>query len=86
LVLAESFTLSIIGSVDFGHSRLLEVMATKFETELTVLPRDIDVNGHVHHSVYLDYLLAARFDHADGEISEDGLHLVCPEESAGENI
>lgn len=37
-------------------------MATRFETEITVLPRDIDVNGHVHHSVYLDYLLAARFD------------------------
>ena len=37
-------------------------MATQFETEITVLPRDIDINGHVHHSVYLDYLLAARFD------------------------
>ena len=37
-------------------------MATLFETEITVLPRDIDVNGHVHHSVYLDYLLAARYD------------------------
>lgn len=37
-------------------------MLSKFETEITVLPRDIDVNGHVHHSVYMDYLLAARFD------------------------
>lgn len=34
----------------------------KFETEITVQPRDIDINGHVHHSIYLDYLLAARFD------------------------
>jgi len=37
-------------------------MAAKFKTEIAVLPRDIDINGHVHHSVYLDYLLAARFD------------------------
>lgn len=35
---------------------------TKFETEITVQPRDIDINGHVHHSVYLDYLLTARYD------------------------
>lgn len=35
---------------------------TRFETEITVQPRDIDINGHVHHSVYLDYLLTARFD------------------------
>ena len=37
-------------------------MATVFETELPILPRDIDVNGHVHHTVYLDFLLAARYD------------------------
>jgi acyl-CoA thioester hydrolase/thioesterase-3 len=37
----------------------------RFETELPVIPRDIDVNGHVHHSVYFDYLLAARFDQMD---------------------
>ena len=35
---------------------------TKFETEIAVQPRDVDVNGHVHHSIYLDYLLAARYD------------------------
>jgi len=34
----------------------------QYETELPILPRDVDVNGHVHHTVYLDYLLAARFD------------------------
>ncbi|MBN2414298.1 acyl-CoA thioesterase [bacterium] len=34
----------------------------KFETEIPVQPRDIDINGHVHHSIYLDYLLTARFD------------------------
>ncbi|MCD6116637.1 acyl-CoA thioesterase [bacterium] len=33
-----------------------------FITEIPVQPRDIDMNGHVHHSVYLDYFLAARFD------------------------
>ena len=37
-------------------------MASKFETEIRILPRDIDVNGHVHHTVYLDFLLAARYD------------------------
>jgi len=33
-----------------------------FITEIPVQPRDIDLNGHVHHSIYLDYFLAARFD------------------------
>jgi len=33
-----------------------------FVTEIPVQPRDIDMNGHVHHSIYLDYFLAARFD------------------------
>ena len=37
-------------------------MTRRFESRLKVQPRDIDINGHVHHSVYLDYLLAARFD------------------------
>jgi len=37
-------------------------MAKAFETEIVVQPRDIDINGHVHHTVYLDYLLAARYD------------------------
>ena len=37
-------------------------MPSQFETRMKVQPRDIDINGHVHHSVYLDYLLAARFD------------------------
>jgi thioesterase-3 len=34
----------------------------KFETELTVRPSEIDYNGHVHQSAYLDYLLFARVD------------------------
>ncbi|MFK5921617.1 MAG: acyl-CoA thioesterase [Verrucomicrobiota bacterium] len=33
-----------------------------FESELQVRPDDIDMNGHVHNSKYLDYVLAARFD------------------------
>lgn len=37
-------------------------MATRFETEIQILPSYIDVNGHVHHSAYLDFLLAARYD------------------------
>jgi acyl-CoA thioester hydrolase/thioesterase-3 len=40
-------------------------MTSKFESVIKVLPRDIDINGHVHHSVYLDYLLAARYDQMD---------------------
>lgn len=34
----------------------------KFTTDIMVQPRDVDINGHVHHSVYLDYLLTARYD------------------------
>lgn len=34
----------------------------KFETEMTVRPSEIDYNGHVHQSAYLDYLLFARVD------------------------
>jgi YbgC/YbaW family acyl-CoA thioester hydrolase len=37
-------------------------MRTKFETEITVRPSDIDINRHVHQSVYLDYVLFARYD------------------------
>ncbi|MBM4174681.1 MAG: acyl-CoA thioesterase [Ignavibacteria bacterium] len=35
---------------------------SKFETELSVRPDDIDMNNHVHFSKYLDYVLAARHD------------------------
>ena len=34
----------------------------KFETEMTVRPSEVDYNGHVHQSAYLDYLLFARVD------------------------
>ena len=37
-------------------------MTTKFETEITVRPSEIDINRHVHQSVYLDYVLFARYD------------------------
>lgn len=37
-------------------------MVQKFETEITVRPHEIDYNGHVNQSVYLDYLLHARVD------------------------
>lgn len=35
---------------------------SKFETELTVRPDDIDLYHHVHSTRYLDYVLAARFE------------------------
>jgi acyl-CoA thioesterase FadM len=35
----------------------------RFETELIVPPDDIDMNNHLHGSKYLDYVLAARYDH-----------------------
>ena len=35
---------------------------TKFETVLQVRPDDMDMNGHVHASRYIDYVLAARYD------------------------
>lgn len=37
-------------------------MYSKFESEITVRPDDIDMNNHVHYSKYLDYLLAARYE------------------------
>lgn len=35
---------------------------SKFETELSVRPDDIDFYQHVHSTRYLDYVLAARFE------------------------
>jgi len=35
---------------------------TFFETELAVRPDDLDMFQHVHSTIYLDYVLAARFD------------------------
>lgn len=37
-------------------------MPTKFDTEIIVRPSEIDINRHVHQSVYLDYVLFARWD------------------------
>ncbi|MCX6471421.1 MAG: acyl-CoA thioesterase [Corynebacteriales bacterium] len=38
---------------------------SKFETELSVRPDDIDMYQHVHSTRYLDYVLAARFEQMD---------------------
>ncbi len=35
---------------------------SRFTTEHTVRPDDIDMFQHVHNSVYLDYVLAARYE------------------------
>lgn len=35
---------------------------SRFETELAIRPSDLDMNGHVHSSHYMDYVLAARYD------------------------
>jgi acyl-CoA thioester hydrolase/thioesterase-3 len=35
---------------------------SRFETELSVRPDDIDLYQHVHSTRYLDYVLAARFE------------------------
>lgn len=40
----------------------MDLGRTKFETELSVRPDDIDMNQHVHSSRYQDYVLAARYD------------------------
>jgi len=37
-------------------------MSSKFETEIIVRPNEIDINRHVHQSVYFDYVLFARWD------------------------
>jgi YbgC/YbaW family acyl-CoA thioester hydrolase len=37
-------------------------MHKKFDSEITVRPSEIDINRHVHQSVYLDYVLFARWD------------------------
>jgi acyl-CoA thioester hydrolase/thioesterase-3 len=35
---------------------------SRFKTEYTVRPDDIDMFQHVHNSKYFDYVLAARYD------------------------
>ena len=37
-------------------------MYSKFDSEITIRPDDIDMNNHVHYSKYLDYILAARYE------------------------
>jgi YbgC/YbaW family acyl-CoA thioester hydrolase len=36
-------------------------MYSIFESEIIIRPDDIDLNNHVHHTKYLDYVLAARY-------------------------
>jgi YbgC/YbaW family acyl-CoA thioester hydrolase len=38
---------------------------SRFETKMQVRPDDIDMYQHVHSSRYMDYVLAARFDHME---------------------
>jgi YbgC/YbaW family acyl-CoA thioester hydrolase len=40
----------------------MKIAGSKFESEITVRPSDIDMNHHVHNTIYLDYVLAARYD------------------------
>ena len=40
----------------------MEPGRTRFSSELSVRPDDIDMNQHVHASRYQDYVLAARYD------------------------
>lgn len=37
-------------------------MCSTFESEVKIRPDDIDLNNHVHHTKYIDYILAARYD------------------------
>jgi len=37
-------------------------MYSKFDTEIAVRSNEIDINRHVHQSVYFDYVLFARWD------------------------
>ncbi len=37
-------------------------MGSRFRSEIFIRPSDIDSNGHVHNSIYLDYVSQARFE------------------------
>jgi len=37
-------------------------MTSRFSSEISVRPDDIDQFNHVHHSCYLNYIQAARYD------------------------
>lgn len=43
----------------------MEINGSKFRSTLKVRPDDIDMNGHVHSSRYIDYVLAARYEQMD---------------------
>ncbi len=38
------------------------IAGSRFSSEFSVRPDDIDMNQHVHASKYFDYVLAARYD------------------------
>ncbi len=53
--------------INAGKKKLLRTFVhmksfSRFKTEYTVRPDDIDMFQHVHNSKYLDYVLAARYD------------------------
>ncbi len=41
---------------------MAKVNGSRFESIIPVRPSDIDMNQHVHNTMYLDYVLAARYD------------------------
>ena len=45
-----------------NQSGVINFMYSKFDSEITIRPDDIDMNNHVHYSKYLDYILAARYE------------------------
>ena len=40
----------------------MNIKYSVFESEISIRPDDIDMNGHVHNSKYFDYVLSARYD------------------------
>lgn len=41
---------------------MTDIKYSRFTTEHKVRPDDIDMFNHVHNSIYLDYVLAARYE------------------------
>ncbi|MFC5284376.1 acyl-CoA thioesterase [Pedobacter alpinus] len=41
---------------------MTDIRYSRFTTEHKVRPDDIDMFNHVHNSIYLDYVLAARYE------------------------
>jgi YbgC/YbaW family acyl-CoA thioester hydrolase len=41
---------------------MTKISGSRFESVIPLRPSDIDGNQHVHNTVYLEYVLAARYD------------------------